>query len=80
LPTRSPPLFVQVDPAPVTVAVPVEPGFAPMKPTALLTVPPSSTFSVPVPLRPTERKLLLAQVEPVPVTVAVPVEPTEKPT
>ena len=81
LPTfRSPPptLLFQVEPAPVTVTVPVEPLLVPMKPVRparLITLPPASMLSVPLPKLPTCREPKVFQVEPAPVTVAVPVEP-----
>ena len=71
-PTASEPEFVQLEPAPVTVTVPVLPDAAPMLPLVLLTAPPSATVSVPVPKYPTVSSAELVQVEPTPVTVAVP--------
>ena len=44
---RTPPLF-HCEPVPVTVASPVEPDAKPMKPKVLETMPPDSTFSVPL--------------------------------
>ena len=46
-------LVFHSEPAPETVAVPLEPLSAPMKLSMLESVPPSVTFSVPVPERPT---------------------------
>ena len=37
--------------------------------------PPFSTFSVPLPKKPTRKRSLVFHFEPLPVTVAVPVEP-----
>ncbi len=86
LPMMTPELLLQVEPAPVTITVPVEPGNAPtlaMKAVLLLTVPPFAIVSEPLPklpiLSPPGLTGLLFQVEPGPVTVTVPVESAAKP-
>ncbi len=77
-PILSPPpgLLFQVEPGPVTVTVPVEPGDNPIEPPPpLFTVPPSSMVSVPAPKPPTTMVPVFVHVEPAPDTVAVPCEP-----
>ena len=64
-------------PAPLTVARPVEPDEAPMLLPLLLAVPPLVTLSVPPPEPPTTRLPPLVHVEPTPLTVAKLVEPDE---
>jgi len=73
-PTERSALFVQVEPAPVTATVPLEPLTLPIKPLVSVTVPPFWTVSVPVPASATTRTPLFAQVEPGSVTVTVPLE------
>ena len=86
LPTFTPELLLQVEPAPVTVAVPCEPTALPMLAmtgVVLMTVPPFAIVSEPVPRLPILSPPAgpLFQVEPGPVTVTVPVpsNPTEPP-
>ena len=83
LPILSPPpgpLF-QLEPAPVTVTVPVEPTDCPTDPPlALFTVPPFWMVSVPVPKLPTMMFPVFVHVEPAPDTVTVPCEPPKLPT
>ena len=54
-PTTTFPMFVHVEPAPVTVTVPCEPGKLPTAPKASVTVPPLWIVSMPVPFWPTAR-------------------------
>jgi hypothetical protein len=49
------PVFVHVEPAPDTVAVPREPGKSPTNPPKSDTVPPSWTSSIPLPISPMAR-------------------------
>ena len=87
LPMLTPELLLQVEPAPVTITVPSEPGPAPMlavRP-VLLTVPPFVIVSEPVPKLPILSPLgrptgVLFQTEPGPVTVTAPFEPGKSPT
>jgi hypothetical protein len=70
---------IQVEPASVTVAVPLEPLRPAIKPVTSDNVPPFWTVSVPVPTPPTKTSLVFVQVEPGPVTVTVPLEPLTLP-
>jgi hypothetical protein len=79
-PTMRPPLASQTEPAPVTVTVPCAPLRRPMVLSPLLlTWPPFSMMSVPLPSAPTT-KTVLDQEEPTPVTVTVPCDPASVPT
>ena len=86
LPMLRPTLLVQLEPGPLTAAVPCEPVELPMlavNPATLLSVPPFAIVSAPVPKLPMLRPgagALFDQVEPVPVIVTAPSEPTVKPT
>ena len=60
-------------------AVPFAPDTLPKSPAILLTFPPASTVSVPLPETPTVRLSLLVHLEPVPVTRWIPFEPERKP-
>jgi hypothetical protein len=82
LPILSPPpgLLFQMEPGPITVAVPIEPGDSPIEPPPpLLTIPPSWMVSAPVPKAPTCRVSLFVHVEPEPDMVTVPFEPPRSP-
>jgi hypothetical protein len=59
-PTTMVPVFVHVEPAPDTVAVPREPGRSPTNPPKSVNVPPFWTTSIPIPFSPTERFRALA--------------------
>ena len=65
--------FVQVDPVPVTVAVPVEPSAEPRVPVVSVTVPLVEMVSAPAPELPTVIAPEFVHFDPEPVTVAVPV-------
>ena len=84
LPMFTPELLLQMEPAPVTVTVPCEPGALPTLAVkaVLMTVPPFAIVSVPVPKLPilSPPPGPLFQLEPGPVTVTVPVEPEDIPT
>ena len=69
LPMSSELLLVQLEPAPSTITVPIEPPFSPMMPAVLLTVPPAWMVNVPVAEAPTLR--LTACAPAVPTTVAL---------
>ncbi len=77
-PTVREPLL-QVEPAPSRVAVPCDPGPAPIKAPALETLPPSAMVSELVPRMPTNNVSLLVQVEPVPFTITAPADPSRRP-
>ena len=79
LPTLIKPPSVQVDPAPVTVTMPLAVEPPPMLVPVLIKLPPFATVSVPLPELPTLRALLLFHVEPGSVTVTIPVEPPKAP-
>ena len=64
-PTTMVPVFVHVEPAPDTIAVPREPGKSPTNPPKSVNVPPFWTRSIPIPFSPTARFRALA---PAPVT------------
>jgi len=64
--------LVQLEPEPVTVAVPVEPRAEPKVPFVSLTAPLVETVSEPKPELPIVRVVELAQLDPAPVTVAAP--------
>src|SRR5262245_5870495 len=73
-------VMVQLDPAPVTVAIPFEPTSTPTPPSnGVETWPPSSMESVPLPLRPTLRLFMLIQLDPAPLTATSPIDPAFTP-
>jgi len=74
LPTYNTLELVHVDPAPVTVAVPVETAVLPIYPAVFVTVPLFVMLKEPVPELPTYSSAEFVHVDPAPVTVAVPVE------
>src|SRR5688500_15778541 len=73
-------LLFQVDPAPVTITVPLVGAAAlPMEATCDTTSPPFCTVNVPEPPPEPTIRLGLFHVEPLPVTVAAPLESSELP-
>src|SRR5947209_374986 len=70
-PTERSELLVQVEPAPSTVAVPIEDASSPMMPKVLFTVPPFWIVSAPVPETPTRRPVACAPAAPTIVALGV---------
>src|SRR2546422_1050162 len=80
LPPTNRSLLLQVEPAPVTVAVPVDPAFCPRTPLLLTTVAPPEMVSEPLPLLPTTSADVTCKLEPLPSIVALLQQPAELPT
>ena len=79
-PTTTVPVFVQLEPASVTVTVPSPPARLPINPATSVTVPLFWMASVPVPEPPITRFALFVQLALAPDTATVPCEPDGLPT
>src|SRR3954454_16756033 len=85
LPTFTPELLLQIEPAPATLTVPSEPALLPtlaVSAVLLMTVPPFVIVSAPVPKLPilNPPPAVMFKLEPAPVTVTVPDELVDNPT